>query len=111
MKNIKFAFILLVAFGMVSATLHEIILDKKTILNNKVEIKIPREFDIMQEEHLKIKYPAENRPTLVYTDKSTQINVAFNHIPSKANQDMIDDYKSNFVDVFKKRFPDAEWIS
>src|SRR5688500_454772 len=111
MKNLKFTILFLIVTGFISATLHEIILVNKTILNDKVDIKIPQEFNIMQEEHLKIKYPAENRPELVYTDQSTQINVAFNHIKSKANQDMIEDYKSNFVDVFKKRFPDAEWIA
>ena len=41
-------------------------------------IKIPIDFEIMDEEIAKFKYPSENRPSLIYTNEDASINVAFN---------------------------------
>lgn len=84
-------------------------LEIRSILNDKVEILLPREFEVMSEDMMKLKYPSERRPTLVYTDKTGGINVAFNHTTSKANQQQIDAYKDNFVNTFKNLYPSAEW--
>jgi hypothetical protein len=63
----------------------------------------------MDEETIKIKYPGERRPTLVYTNESGAINVALNHTKHKASQDLIDTYKDTFVSTFKSSFPSADW--
>jgi hypothetical protein len=84
-------------------------LEKRKILNDKVEILLPKEFGIMSEEMMKTKYPSERRPTLVYTNKTGGINVAFNHTASKASQTQIEAYKDNFVGTFKNLYPSAEW--
>lgn len=88
----------------------EIKLEKKTLLNGKVEILLPKEFNVMPENMLKLKYPSTQRPTLVYSDEDGKINVAFNHTISKATQQQIDSYKDYFISTFKKSYPSAEWI-
>lgn len=51
-----------------------------TLLNEDLKVQIPREFKIMDSEMLNLKYPiTAKRPTIVYTDRIGQINVAFNH--------------------------------
>lgn len=85
-------------------------LEKRTILNNKVDILLPKEFEIMSEEMMKLKYPSERRPTLVYTDKTGSVNIAFNHTTNKATQSQIDAYKDTFVSTFKNLYPSAEWL-
>jgi hypothetical protein len=84
-------------------------LEKRKILNDKVEILIPQEFEVMSEEMMKFKYPSERRPTLVYTDKTGGINVAFNHTANKASQQQIEAFKDSFVSTFKNLYPSAEW--
>lgn len=95
---------------MVSWQTNEIELEKKMLLNGKVEILLPKSFDIMPEEMLKLKYPSAQRPTLVYSNEDGTINIAFNHTASKAAQQQIDSYKDYFISTFKKSYPTAEWI-
>lgn len=94
---------------LVSWTTLNIELEKRKILNDRVEILLPTEFEIMSEEMMKIKYPSERRPTLVYTNKTGGINVAFNHTSSKATQADIDNYTNSLVNTFKNLYPSAEW--
>lgn len=84
-------------------------LEKRKILNDRVEILLPKDFEVMGEEMLKLKYPSERRPTLVYTDEGASINVAFNHTASRATQEQIDVYRNVMVSTFKNLYPSAEW--
>ena len=101
----------LISIVLIAATMAIIDLEKKSILNNKVEILVPKGFEIMSEEMMKAKYPSERRPTLIFTDKEGTINLAFNHITSKASQEQLEMYKENFVSTFKILYPSAEWKS
>src|SRR3989339_1423202 len=93
----------------ISASLSKIELEVKFLLNDKVELKVPLDFEIMSYEMMQIKYPSTNRPTLVYSSKSGGINVALNLTQHPANQDIISSYKENFVQTFKNAYPSAEW--
>jgi len=83
--------------------------DVKSLLDDRIELKIPSEFEIMSDELLAIKYPSANRPTLVYSNETGGINVAFNHTPNQANQEAIAPIEENLFEVFKTNFPTAEW--
>jgi hypothetical protein len=98
-----FTFVLLTSFA------DPIELETRSLLNDKVELKIPKEFKIMTEEMLKIKYPTEKRPTLVFTNESSGINVSLNLTQNQASQDIIPTYADNFLQIFKKMFPSADW--
>lgn len=104
-------FIGLLSLFFLSWTTPTIELEKRKILNDQVEILLPKEFEIMSEEMMKLKYPSERRPTLVYTNESGGINVAFNHTASNASQQHIDIYKDNFVKMFQNLYPSAEWLN
>jgi len=98
--------------GLVSLTLVSLLtidLEKKSIFNDKVEILLPKEFEIMSEEMMAVKYPNGRRPTLVYTDKTGGINVAFNHTANKITSDQFESYKESLVSMFKNLYPSAEW--
>lgn len=111
MKKLYLLTISLCCFFLISATLigHE--LQIRTFLKGKVELKVPKDFQVMNEEMMKLKYPSERRPTLVYTNKTGGINVALNLTTNQANQDLIVPYKDNFLNTFKKLYPSAEWKS
>lgn len=86
-------------------------LDTKSLINDKIEIKIPVDFEIMTDELLELKYPSQNRPTFVYTNKSGGINVAFTKSKTKFSQDDILPFKDMMVRTFTKNYPTAEWIN
>lgn len=81
-----------------------------SLFDNKLEIKVPVDFEIMTDDLLKLKYPLNRRPTLVYTNNSTTVNVAFNLTASPANQELLKTYKNTFISTFSSFYPDAEWL-
>ncbi|CAM5781063.1 MULTISPECIES: hypothetical protein [Brevibacillus] len=84
-------------------------LELKKVLSDKVEILIPKGFDIMSEEMAKVKYPSENRPTLIYTDAEGSINVAFNHTATPIQDGQIKELKDQMKQMFEGLYPDATW--
>jgi len=106
MKTIKIA---VVAFLVMSFATFVIDLEVKSLMDGKIELKIPKDFKIMSKEMLELKYPRGNPPTLVYTNESGGINVAMNHTKSKATQDNLGEFKEYLVKTFKSGFPSAEW--
>lgn len=92
-----------------SAAFSGIELQIKSLLDNQVELKIPKDFTIMSEKLMKVKYPSERRPTLVYTNKSGGINVTLNLTKNKASQDLIPTFVNEFVNSFKNAYPSAKW--
>ena len=109
MKKIKTIVLAIITIVLTTAFTPTIELEIKKLLDNKVELKIPKNFDIMSEELMRLKYPSERRPTLVYSNESGGINVALNLTQNKASQDLIFAYKDNFVKTFKNLYPSAEW--
>ncbi|MCG9899554.1 MAG: hypothetical protein MH132_06110 [Hydrotalea sp.] len=109
MNRIKIIGLSVLIIAVTTAFSQTIELEIKSLLNNKLELKIPKEFKIMSEELMKFKYPSERRPTLVYSNESGGINVALNLTQSQANQQLISTYKDNFIKTFKIMYPSAEW--
>lgn len=109
MNKFKLLTISLICLCLISATSSGVELQTKSLLNGKVELKMPKDFKVMGEEMMKLKYPSERRPTLVYTNTSGGINVAINLTSNKANQNMMLPYKENFVNTFKNIYPSADW--
>lgn len=91
------------------AAINGIKLETMSLLDDRVELKVPSDFDIMDEETIRVKYPTEQRPTLVYTNKNTSINVALNLTENPASQELIETYQEVFLESFKTTYPDAEW--
>jgi hypothetical protein len=86
-------------------------LDTISILSDSVTLLIPTSFNIMSEDMAKIKYPMENRPTLIYTNDTGSINIAFQYTQSQASssdiQEITDALKANFEHLY----PSAQWYT
>lgn len=100
----------ILVFSIATAFTLTIELETKSLLDGKVEIKIPKDFEIMSEEFLKIKYPNQRSPKLVYTNENGDINVAVNLTENKAVEEQITEYQDVFVKTFKNLYPSADWI-
>ena len=109
MKIIKAITLTILTVFITTAFTSTINLETKSLFKDKVELKIPIGFDIMSEDLMKIKYPSERRPTLVYSNESGGINIALNLTQSQANQEIISAYTDNFVQTFKNLYPSADW--
>jgi hypothetical protein len=96
-------------FVLSAAFISRIDLEKKLLLNDRIELKIPKDFTVMSDEMLKIKYPNENRPKLVYTNETGGINVALSLTANPASQKTLPDLVEQFEKVFKNVYPSADW--
>lgn len=110
MQKLSQFIVCLLAIFLLSAATVGTELEEKILLDKKVSLKIPKGFEVMQEEMLKVKYPAERRPTLVYTNASGGINVALNLTANKASQELMPAYQENFRQMFTKLYPSAKGI-
>ncbi|MCQ6557404.1 hypothetical protein [Paenibacillus mendelii] len=84
-------------------------LELKKVLDDKVGILIPKGFTVMSEEMAAVKYPSENRPTLIYTNEEGSINVSFNHTETPISDNEIPDFTSQMKPTFESMYPDAAW--
>jgi hypothetical protein len=85
-------------------------LEEKHFLSNKLSVLMPKEFEIMGEEMLKLKYPSERRPTLVYTNKDGTVNVALNHTQNRVTLSQLPDLYKTMDAAFKNMYPSATWF-
>ncbi|HHY73113.1 MAG TPA: hypothetical protein GX497_07790 [Bacillus bacterium] len=84
-------------------------LKSKKVLSDRVEILIPKDFEVMSEEMIAIKYPQGNPPTLVYTDNEGEVNIAFNHTTTPIEDSEIEQAKPTLKAGLESAYPDATW--
>ena len=66
----------------------------------KFYMKIPKDFELLSDELLKIKYPLGNIPKKAYSNEDTTINIVFNKNEISLNGASINEY----VEVIKKTY-------
>jgi len=84
-------------------------LEPRVILDDKVEVLLPSEFEIMSEDMLTVKYPSGNRPTLVYTNESGTVNLAANHTVNQMTLAQLPGALGAFTQQFEQIYPTAQW--
>jgi hypothetical protein len=57
------------------------------VCDDQMGIMIPDSFDIMPEEHLKVKYPSEFRPEIILTSDDLSVNLGFTHFKQESTED------------------------
>jgi len=73
------------------------------VLSNSLVINIPANFLLMSSETLTLKYPsAGHRPSEVYTNEKSTINIALNHTQNKATEANLPDVKKVMETQFNR---------
>lgn len=88
---------------------NRIVLEKKQIIDDKLEIFIPQTFSLMSEETAKLKYPSENRPKVIYTNEDATINITFTYSTSKVSDETLGEMKAYLKNNFDNLYPSATW--
>ena len=83
---------------------------RRIVLTGKVQVLLPKSFNQMTSEMLAAKYPASNRPTLVYTNEDGSINFAFNHTVNQVTDDKLPEVLPAFVQQFNSIYPQIRWF-
>lgn len=83
---------------------------EQPLLDGKMSIRMPNLFFLMSKEIAALKYPSERRPTLIYTDDSSTINLAFNLTPHRLKEDGVAAFQENMIDILEQAQPSADWL-
>lgn len=74
-----------------------IIFEKRFFYDETLSVFLPKDFDFMDTEIVKIKYPSENRPNIIISDLAGLYSFMFNHTSSKLKKTEI----KEFTDMMK----------
>jgi len=85
-------------------------LTPRTFLDGILTIHIPNNFYEMSQERIAMKYPDQQRPTVVMTNNDNgTVNVAINHTDHKVSPAEIEDFHRYMEGMFKKKYSSAVW--
>ncbi len=98
------------AFKEITVGQEKVQLEKKRILDNRVEILLPRGFSIMSKEKAKMKYLPEKRPTLIYTNEDGTVDIVFDHTSTKISARQLYQYKLNLRKTIEGIYTSADWF-
>lgn len=84
--------------------------EKRTILNDKIEMYLPKLFAIMSPQQAKLKYPSEYRPAYILTNPDASINLTFTHDSAKAHNEDIPRARDMILLSTKKLNPSIELL-
>lgn len=85
-------------------------LEQKSLLNGRLKMLVPFGFALMDEQILAAKYPSGNRPTEVYTDASTKVNIAVNHTQNALQEPQLAAFHQQMDQMFRGQHPGSEWF-
>lgn len=90
--------------------------NKGNVIETKYEdlgefsLKIPKDFKLMSEEAIAVKYPSGNAPTIVYTNEDGTINVVFNLNDVEMKDSGIKSYIKQMEEIYKQ-YVDVETMN
>ncbi|MVN79165.1 hypothetical protein GO988_22775 [Hymenobacter sp. HMF4947] len=88
----------------------EIELIKKRVLSERVEVLIPKGFEVMTEQQMDFTYAhASSRPSVVFTNNNL-VSLSFNYSDNEADQDMIPVYETTFAKTYHKQYQKTTWF-
>ncbi|AIQ13793.1 hypothetical protein [Paenibacillus durus] len=89
----------------------EVITFQKTeVVPDQVFMFVPDSFEPMPEEYARIKYPAERRPQIIYTDETLEINLTVNPTNNRMVNNEMEQFVQDLSFLIKRMQPNAKWL-
>jgi hypothetical protein len=87
----------------------EVKLTEKVILDGAVTLLIPNAFALMSEEMLRLKYPSERRPAVVFSNEAGSVNLAATLANTPVRPDQVSELHKAMDSTFRNLYPSATW--
>ena len=78
------------------------------MIESKVAMRIPSDFEEMDLEYAKMKYPSEQRPKTILTDDTKTINVLFNWMNEEISNNETESFRDSMIEMFNRINPGIE---
>lgn len=72
-------------------------------------LKIPKDFEIMAAEYVEMKYPLEDRPSLVYTNEDGSINIGYSVKETLLGNDEVEETTKQVADIYDDIFESLDF--
>jgi len=85
--------------------------EKRHFFDNRLSIYMPKYAQRMSDEHLKIKYPNENRPQFLFTNDTDSMNIGISFIKEdveKFEAEMTEDIRDIMLESFQSVSPSSK---
>lgn len=79
--------------------------------DEKIKVRIPKDFEDMDQKSREIKYPSVFRPEVIKTDKTGSINITFNKIDQELEEDMVEELTKGMKSIIKNMNPSNVFYS
>ncbi len=110
MIRLRLILLLLGAFLVSAVRADAPALERKTVLKGKVSLLLPKGFKPMKEALLKIKYPSQQRPTLVYANARGSVSIALNHTQNRMPANELPAFHKYLENTVKQAHPQSTWF-
>jgi len=88
----------------------KIIFREREVIKGKLWIRMPDEFGPLSKDLARLKYPNENRPDVIYTNKETTVNVTFSHKREKLKEGEEEEIRNYMKEIVKRVQTSSEMI-
>ena len=101
----------LVLFIIPFCSAAQIKLEKRSFLDNRVELLVPAGLKPMSADLVNYKYPNRTQqPNVVLTDQNNEVNIVISLINEPLQESQILAFKEFQIDILKKVHPNAVWL-
>ncbi len=87
-----------------------ITLELRVILDEQMEVSVPKSFSLMPLEQAKFKYPSEYRPEVIYTSEDGTVNITFNRTESTLADEELSEFVEQMADTLRAVQPIRNWL-
>lgn len=98
-----------VAAADAAAPAADMVLTERSAYDGAVSILVPRSFTVMSDDMLRVKYPNQIPPEIVYTDESGAVNLAMSLTPQEIAPDQMEEARQLIDRALKDAYPSATW--
>lgn len=87
----------------------EIVFTERSAYDGAVTFSVPQNFVVMSDDMLRVKYPNQIPPEIVYTDDSGAVNLALSLTPQEISPDQMEEARQLIDKALKDAYPSATW--
>lgn len=79
--------------------------EKRSLANNTISMMVPKNFEPMSMEKVRLKYPSEHRPETILTNDLGTINIMFQYMDGEVSNSTIEVFRNQIFGTMKRVNP------
>lgn len=94
--------------GYIIVKYEKLLLEEKTLYEDKIKIILPKDFDLMSDDLLNSKYPSNEELDYVYTSEDTTVNFNFSLEEGEVLNEEVEEIRDIILNEFRRMYPHSK---